>query len=194
MYSKWYLFHFRIAVDLAQRKVVRAERLLDALDQGHHVLADGTGKEVNGAVIIFGPGMQTCMRLCEKQKTGKAVWAELVKALVHNRQAAVMYGLRKQRVCPLAIHENLMVAVGEIENKMLSQFQSRVHSHLQGTGLKIERTHLKASNFEISARSARCVPCVTGETAFRQTLCRHLYYVSAGCQSFPKHILITKRI
>ncbi|SRR5688572_23890568 len=25
-----------------------------------------------------------------------------------------------------------MVAVGEIENKMLSQFQSRVHSHLQG--------------------------------------------------------------
>jgi hypothetical protein len=40
--------------------------------------------------------------------------------------------LRKQRVCPLAIHENLMVAVGEIENKVLSQFQSRVHSHLQG--------------------------------------------------------------
>jgi hypothetical protein len=25
-----------------------------------------------------------------------------------------------------------MVAVGEIENKVLSQFQSRVHSHLQG--------------------------------------------------------------
>jgi hypothetical protein len=25
-----------------------------------------------------------------------------------------------------------MAAVGEIENKMLSQFQSRVHSHLQG--------------------------------------------------------------
>jgi hypothetical protein len=25
-----------------------------------------------------------------------------------------------------------MVAVGEIEDKVLSQFQSRVHSHLQG--------------------------------------------------------------
>jgi hypothetical protein len=72
------------------------------------------------------------MRLCEKQKTGKAMWAELVKALIHNRQAAFMHGLRKQRVCPLAINENLMVAVGEIENEVLSQFQSRVHSHLHG--------------------------------------------------------------
>jgi hypothetical protein len=71
------------------------------------------------------------MRLCEEQKAGKAMWAELVKALVHNRQAAFAYSLRKQRVGTLAIHEDLMVAVGEIENKMLSQFQSRVHSHLQ---------------------------------------------------------------
>jgi len=76
--------------------------------------------------------MQTRMRLCEKQKTGKAMWAELVKALIHNRQAAFAYGLRKQRVGFLAIHENLMVAVGEIKDKMLSKFQSRVHSHLQG--------------------------------------------------------------
>jgi hypothetical protein len=72
------------------------------------------------------------MRLCEKQKTGKAVRAKLVKALIHNRQAAFMHGLGKQRVGPLAIHENLMVAVGEVENKVLSKFQSRVHSHLQG--------------------------------------------------------------
>src|SRR6266496_5019302 len=76
--------------------------------------------------------MQTCMRLCEKQKASKAVRTKLVKALVHNRQAALPHGLRKQRVCPLAIHEDLMVAVGEIENKVLSQFQSHVHSHLQG--------------------------------------------------------------
>src|SRR6185503_4933631 len=96
------------------------------------ILTDRTGKKVDGAIIVFGPGMQTSMRLCEKQKTGKAMRAELVKALIHNRQAAFMYGLRKQRVCSLAIHENLMVAVGEIENKVLSQFQSRVHSHLQG--------------------------------------------------------------
>src|SRR5512138_2018963 len=109
--------------------------------------------------------MQTCMRLCEKQKTGKAMWAELVEALIHNRQAAFMHGLRKQRVGPLAIHENVMVAAGEIENEVLSKFQSRVHSHLQV--LKIERTHLKTSNFEISTRSARCWPCVTCETAFR---------------------------
>jgi hypothetical protein len=67
-----------------------------------------------------------------------------------------------------------MVAVGEIEYEMLSKFQSRVHSHLQGlqaaarsaklyigfqldvtwesqymneTGGKIERTHPKTSNF-----------------------------------------------
>src|SRR5512140_924605 len=60
------------------------------------------------------------------------MWAELVKALIHNRQAAFTHGLRKQRVGPLAIHENLMVAAGEIENEVLSKFQSRVHSHLQG--------------------------------------------------------------
>jgi hypothetical protein len=60
------------------------------------------------------------------------MWAELVKALIHNRQTTITYGLRKQRVCPLAIHEKLMVAVGEIENIVLSKFQSRVHSHLQG--------------------------------------------------------------
>src|SRR5690349_14137341 len=90
--------------------------------------------------------MQAGMRLCEKQKAGKAMRTKLVKALIRNRQAAFMYGLRKQRVCLLAIHENLMVAVGEIENKVLSQFQSRVHSHLQG--LKIERTHPKASIFQ----------------------------------------------
>jgi len=64
--------------------------------------------------------MQTRMRLREQQKTGKAMWAELVKALIHNRQAAFADGLRKQRVRFLAIHENLMAAVGEIENKMLS--------------------------------------------------------------------------
>ena len=58
--------------------------------------------------------------------------AELVKALIHNRQAAFTHGLRKQRVCTLAIHEDLMVAVGEIEDKVLSKFQRRVHSHLQG--------------------------------------------------------------
>jgi hypothetical protein len=57
--------------------------------------------------------------------------AELVKALVHNRQAAFTHGSRKQRVCPLAIHEDLMVAVGEVKNKVLSKFQSRVHSHLR---------------------------------------------------------------
>jgi hypothetical protein len=38
------------------------------------------------------------MRLCEKQKTGKAMRAELVKALIHNRQAAFADGSRKQRV------------------------------------------------------------------------------------------------
>jgi hypothetical protein len=58
--------------------------------------------------------------------------AELEKALIHNCQAAFTYRLRKQRISSIAIHKNLMVAVGEIENKMLSQFQSRVHSHLQG--------------------------------------------------------------
>ena len=62
------------------------------------VLADGAGKQIDGAVIMFGPGMQTCMRLCEKQKTGKAMRAELVKALIHNRQAAFTNSLRKQRV------------------------------------------------------------------------------------------------
>src|SRR5215207_137047 len=98
--------------------------------------------------------MQTCMRLCEKQKTGKAVGAELVKALIHNRQAALIHGLRKQRVCPLAIHEDLMVAVGEVENKMLSQFQSRVHSHLQG--LKIERTHPKTRTFYFKTIRKMC--------------------------------------
>jgi len=122
----------RITVDLAERKIIRAEKLFNALDQWHHILADRTSEKVNGAISIFGPGMQTCMRLCEKQKTGKAMWAELVKALIHNRQATFTDGLRKQRVCPLAIHEDLMVAVGEIEDKVLSQFQSRVHSHLQG--------------------------------------------------------------
>jgi hypothetical protein len=60
------------------------------------------------------------MRLCEKQKTSKAMRTELVKALIHNRQAAFSHGLRKQRVSPLAIHEDLMVAVGEIEDKVLS--------------------------------------------------------------------------
>ena len=60
------------------------------------------------------------------------MWAELVKALIHNRQAAFTYGLRKQRVGMLAIHEGLMVAVGEIKYKVLSKFQSHVHSHLQG--------------------------------------------------------------
>lgn len=48
--------------------------------------------------------------------------AELVKALIHNRQAAFAHGLRKQRINSLAIHEDLMVAVGEVKNKMLSQF------------------------------------------------------------------------
>jgi hypothetical protein len=86
------------------------------------------------------------MRLCEKQKTGKAMRAKLVKALIHNRQAAFMHGSRKQRISSLAIHENFMVAVGEIENKMLSQFQSRVHSHLQG--LKNERTRSGTSIFD----------------------------------------------
>jgi hypothetical protein len=65
-------------------------------------------------------------------KTSKAVWAKLVKALIHNRQATFTYSLRKQRISSLAIHENLMVAVGEIKNLMLSQFQSHVHSHLRG--------------------------------------------------------------
>ncbi len=102
------------------------------LDQWHHILANRAGEKVDGAIIVFRPGMQACMRLCEQQKTGKAMWAELVKALIYNRQAALVHGLRKQRVCPLAIHENLMVAVGEIKDKVLSQFQSRVHSHLQG--------------------------------------------------------------
>jgi hypothetical protein len=67
-----------------------------------------------------------------------------------------------------------MVAVGEVENKVLSQFQSRVHSHLQGLhgaaqllnlislsslklvgklkklrsqAVKIERTHLRTRTF-----------------------------------------------
>jgi hypothetical protein len=88
-------FNFRFTVDLAKRKIIRAQCFLNALDQGHHILANRTGEEVNGAVIIFGPGMQTCMRLCEKQKTGKAMRAKLVKALIHNRQAAFVYGSRK---------------------------------------------------------------------------------------------------
>src|SRR5215208_460715 len=98
--------------------------------------------------------MQTCMRLCEKQKTGKAMWAELVKALIHNRQAAFTHGSRKQRVCPLAIHDGLMVAVGEVENKVLSKFQSRVHLHLQG--LKIERTHPKTRSFYFKTIRKMC--------------------------------------
>ena len=60
------------------------------------------------------------------------MWAKLVKALIYNCQAAFVDGLRKQRVGSLAIHENLMVAAGEIEDKVLSKSQSRVHSHLQG--------------------------------------------------------------
>src|SRR5215216_2647699 len=128
---KWDPFHFGVTVDLAQGKIVCPKQLFDALDQRYHVLTDGASEQIDSAIIVFGPGMQTCMRLCEKQKTGKAMGAELVKALVHNRQAAFAHGLRKQRVCPLAIHEDLMVAVGEIENKVLSQFQSRVHLHLQ---------------------------------------------------------------
>ena len=124
-------FNGCFAVKLAEREIIRAERLFDAHDQGDHILANGAGKQVDGAIIVFGPCMQTGMRLCEKQKTGKAVRAKLVKALIYNRQAAFVYGLRKQRVSPLAIHEDLMVAVGEIKDEMLSQFQSRVHSHLQ---------------------------------------------------------------
>ncbi len=41
-----------------------------------------------------------------------------------------------------------------------------------------------------SKRSARCVPCVTSETAFEQTLCEHLYYVLLRCQSFYKFLFI----
>jgi hypothetical protein len=147
-------FHFGIPVDLAQRKIVCAQRLFNVLNQGHHILTDGAGKEVNGAIIVFRPGMQTCMRLCEQQKTGKAMGAKLVKALVHNRQAAFTDGLRKQRVCLLAIHENLMVAVGEVKDKVLSQFQSRVHLHL--LGLKIERTHPKTRTFHFKTIRKMC--------------------------------------
>ena len=82
------------------------------------------------------------------------MWAELVKALIHNRQAALPHGLRKQRVGPLAIHENLMVAAGEIENEVLSKFQSRVHLHLQG--LKIERTRPKTRTFYFKTIRKMC--------------------------------------
>jgi hypothetical protein len=71
-----------------------------------------------------------------------------------------------------------MVAVGEIKNKVLSKFQSRVHSHLQG--LKIERTHPRTSIFSISTRSARCLPCVTGETVLEQTLLSDIYTMYSG--------------
>jgi len=131
-HERLFSFDFGFTIKLAQRKTFCAKCFFDALDQRHHILPDGAGEKVNGLIAVFGPGMQTCMRLCEKQKTGKAVRAELVKALIHNRQAAITHSLRKQRVGFLAIHENLMVAVGEIKDKMLSKFQSRVHSHLQG--------------------------------------------------------------
>jgi hypothetical protein len=45
-----------------------------------------------------------------------------------------------------------MVAVGEIKDKMLSKFQSRVHSHLQGLKMK-EPTQRQFAN-----DSAGCIP------------------------------------
>ena len=106
---------------------------------GKHLTADDAQKaanngEVKNPVAPMGADaqmMELMAMIQALQMEIKAMRAELVKALIHNRQATISYGLRKQRISSLAIHENLMVAVGEIENKMLSQFQSRVHSHLQ---------------------------------------------------------------
>src|SRR5215216_3230664 len=120
---KWDPFHFGVTVDLAQGKIVCPKQLFDALDQRYHVLTDGASEQIDSAIIVLGPGMQTCMRLCEKQKTGKTMGAELVKALVHNRQAAFAHGLRKQRVCPLAIHEDLMVALERSKIKCSPNFK-----------------------------------------------------------------------
>src|SRR5215216_5586154 len=77
---KWDPFHFGVTVDLAQGKIVCPKQLFDALDQRYHVLTDGASEQIDSAIIVLGPGMQTCMRLCEKQKTGKTMGAELVKA------------------------------------------------------------------------------------------------------------------
>jgi hypothetical protein len=71
------------------------------------------------------------MRLREKQKTSEAVWAKLVKALIHNRQAALFHGPGKQGISMFRVEQYFTVAVGEITNVMLSKFQSRVHSHLR---------------------------------------------------------------
>jgi hypothetical protein len=72
------------------------------------------------------------MRLCEKQKASKAVRAELVKALIHNRQSAFTDRSGKQRFHLFAAYQKLSVAVGEITDVVLPKFQSRVHSHLHG--------------------------------------------------------------
>ncbi len=91
-------FDLGFAVQFAKRERIRAEHIFDALDQRQKIFADGAGEYINGAKVVFGPGMETGMRICEEQETGEAVRTELVKALVYNRQAAFTHGPREQRI------------------------------------------------------------------------------------------------
>src|SRR5512135_2237902 len=71
------------------------------------------------------------MGLCEEQKTGKAMQAKFVEALLHNRQPAGAHCPGEQGIQLFTVKQYFPVAMGEVADVVLSKLQSRVHSHLQ---------------------------------------------------------------